>query len=164
MKYIRTKDGRIVEESKLEPGLKQTCITLIRKRDNKTLTQIICDDMDDYVEMIAVGEYCKYHKINPKEIRYERTVLLNEILKQSNTIEELCDAFVLKTKEEIDDIYRKITKSDLGLEMRDKYGVPRRSVNWFYLNDPFEIYGAIWTDKGLIYVAKMNDKGELELL
>ena len=25
-------------------------------------------------------------------------------------------------------------------------------------------YGAIWTDKGLIYVAKMNDKGELELL
>ena len=26
------------------------------------------------------------------------------------------------------------------------------------------IYGAIWTSKGLIYVAKMNDKGELELL
>ena len=30
--------------------------------------------------------------------------------------------------------------------------------------EKFEIYGAIWTDKGLIYVAKMNDKGELELL
>lgn len=27
-----------------------------------------------------------------------------------------------------------------------------------------EVYGAIWTDKGLIYVAKMNNKGELELL
>ena len=26
------------------------------------------------------------------------------------------------------------------------------------------IYGAIWTSKGLIYVAKMNDKGELCLL
>ena len=26
------------------------------------------------------------------------------------------------------------------------------------------IYGAIWTDKGLIYVAKMNEEGELELL
>lgn len=23
----------------------------------------------------------------------------------------------------------------------------------------YNIYGAIWTDKGLIYVAKMNDKG-----
>ncbi len=26
------------------------------------------------------------------------------------------------------------------------------------------IYGCIWTSKGLIYVAKMNDKGELELI
>ena len=26
------------------------------------------------------------------------------------------------------------------------------------------VYGAIWTSKGLIYVAKMNDKGELELI
>ncbi len=26
------------------------------------------------------------------------------------------------------------------------------------------IYGAIWTEKGLTYVAKMNDEGELELL
>ena len=26
------------------------------------------------------------------------------------------------------------------------------------------VYGAIWTDKVLIYVAKMNEKGELELL
>ena len=27
-----------------------------------------------------------------------------------------------------------------------------------------EIYGAIWTDKGLIFVAKMNSEGVLELL
>lgn len=27
-----------------------------------------------------------------------------------------------------------------------------------------KIYGAVWTDKGLIYVAKLNDKGEWELL
>ena len=26
------------------------------------------------------------------------------------------------------------------------------------------LYGAIWTDKGLIYVAKMNEDDELELL
>ena len=32
------------------------------------------------------------------------------------------------------------------------------------LNKIKAIYGAIWTDKGLIYAAKMNDKGELELL
>ena len=27
--------------------------------------------------------------------------------------------------------------------------------------EEYEIYGAIWTDKGLIYVAKMNEKGEI---
>ena len=26
------------------------------------------------------------------------------------------------------------------------------------------VYGAIWTDKGLVYVIKMNEKGEFELL
>ena len=35
MKYVRTKDGRIVDESKLEPGLKQNLITITRKIDNK---------------------------------------------------------------------------------------------------------------------------------
>ena len=33
-----------------------------------------------------------------------------------------------------------------------------------YNSDTLIVYGAIWTDKGLIYVAKMTDKGELELL
>lgn len=33
-----------------------------------------------------------------------------------------------------------------------------------WIGSGFEIYGAIWTDKGLIYVAKMNEKGELELI
>ena len=27
-----------------------------------------------------------------------------------------------------------------------------------------KIYGAIWTDKGLIYVAKLNEKGKWELI
>ena len=63
-----------------------------------------------------------------------------EILKQADTIEELCDEFV----------YRKIVcpkiKCFEGCENKQ------------------EIYGAIWTDKGLIYVAKMNSEGVLELL
>ena len=35
--------------------------------------------------------------------------------------------------------------------------------NDLFLED-YDWYGAIWTDKGLIYVAKMNSNGELELL
>ena len=67
-----------------------------------------------------------------------------EIIKQADTIEELCDEFVcLENKMAFHDL-ETITSS----------------CNLKHLT----IYGAIWTDKGLIYVAKMNEKGELELL
>ena len=39
----------------------------------------------------------------------------------------------------------------------------KTDMKWF-VEKGDNVYGAIWTDKGLIYVAKMNDKGELELL
>ena len=65
-----------------------------------------------------------------------------DILKQADTIKELCDEFVM-----ISDGKHKL---DIGCH---SYG-----------DKKIQIYGAIWTDKGLIYVAKMNEKGELVLL
>lgn len=83
------------------------------------------------------------------------------IIKQADTIEELCDELIIYDKEQCIrefitiDFYNKTYwfKYD-----EDEYSKPIKIKP----ND--EIYGAIWTDKGLIYVAKMNDKGELELL
>lgn len=68
-----------------------------------------------------------------------------EIIKQADTIEELCDEFVA--------IHKTFSKT---------YCI--RKVPFEKQDENFNIYGAIWTNKGLIYVAKMNDKGELELL
>ena len=71
---------------------------------------------------------------------------------RADTIEELCDEFVLFYDSEE-------TKPDLTY---------RGDFNDLYFQNELKhsakCYGAIWTDKGLIYVAKMNDKGELELL
>ena len=65
-------------------------------------------------------------------------------IKEADTIEELCDEFVIK-------------------DVNEKYAYIREErPDILYQN--CEIYGAIWTDKGLIYVAKMNEEGELELL
>ena len=69
----------------------------------------------------------------------------SSIVAQADTIEELCDCFV-----------------EVGL------GNPM-VVTWEYvLHDEdrrnFDVYGAISTAKGIIYVAKLNEKGELELL
>ena len=73
----------------------------------------------------------------------------DNILNQADTIEELCDEFVL-----IDGENEHYIKQD-----NDIHHIRRKWAIGNYI-----VYGAIWTDKGLIYVAKMNKEGELELL
>ena len=85
----------------------------------------------------------------------------NEI-RLSDTISELCDEYVT-----VDSKFEKPSICDIYELGGEKF------VYWNeYSNEPLlkevlkesDIYGAIWTDKGLIYVAKLNEKGELELL
>ena len=68
-----------------------------------------------------------------------------KIVKQADTIKELCDEFVV--------VRENGEPMIVSLELAKEYA--KCSIT---------TYGAIWTDKGLIYVAKMNEKGELELL
>ena len=86
---------------------------------------------------------------------------ISNAIKQANTIEELCDDFIYKNE-----LYKEIRKfynHFLGEEV-----IRLTDVGDLFFDLEKEewqkIYGAIWTGKGLIYVAKMNDKGELELL
>ena len=65
------------------------------------------------------------------------------IIKQADTIEELCDEFVVVIENKPHLIPREWLKQEIIVDV---------------------LYGAIWTEWGLKYVAKMNDKGELELL
>ena len=64
--------------------------------------------------------------------------------KQADTIEELFDQFVI-------------------IDNNGKHHVfdPFDLKTWKTDN---QLFAATWTDKGLIYVAKLNDKGELELI
>ena len=79
---------------------------------------------------------------------------INEpILAKSNTIEELCDEFVIVIKNN--------SLIPNGYYVVKEYLLAYQS---FKMDKDNELYGAIWTDKGLIYVAKMNDEGELCLL
>ena len=75
-----------------------------------------------------------------------------DIIKQADTIEELCDYYIVFDNEE----HCSITK-DYGDFLEIFYECQRHC--WLD-----KAYGAIKTSRGLIYVAKMNEKGELELL
>lgn len=89
-------------------------------------------------------------KGNPNHL-YNKSRIQTEILQQADTIEELCDEYCLKGSDGTRLVYNRSDFADLKKNILSNNG-------WT------EIYGAIWTPKGLIYVAKMNEDGELVLL
>lgn len=68
---------------------------------------------------------------------------------EADTIKELCDVFV----------YAKCDYMELEEALREKEWQEAECEQ-----DESPLYGAIWTKCGLIYVAKLNEKGVLELL
>ena len=80
---------------------------------------------------------------------FEITFRKEAIIKEADTIEELCDEFVA-------------VNDDMDLPLLDSLeNICLLLTSKNHMNDI--VYGAIWTDKGLIYVAKMKN-GELVLL
>ena len=107
---------------------------------------------DTIYEVVSDNEKV-YHvkaKGNPNNIYSKSKCQVDA--KEGKTIEELCDEFVVAYEDGARIVYGDLewakTKAKASLELGNK------SI----------IYGAIWTDKGLTYVAKMNEEGELELL
>jgi len=78
----------------------------------------------------------------------------SKALNQADTIEELIDEFVIEYRDESKIISIYDNTDEFLIEHKDE-------IESGYIKN---IYGAIWTDKGLIYVAKMNEDGELVLI
>ena len=72
-----------------------------------------------------------------------KVLSVNDVAKESDNIEELFDCYV---------------------DYHEGYNADFMRINRPVKRHGHEIYGAVWTDKGLIYVAKMNEKGEWALL
>ena len=92
------------------------------------------------------GRILDFDKLN--EVSKLSIDMAEEPIRESENLEELCDRFVVidkETKEVVDIVY--------FLEYA-KLWAPLK----------YDIYGAVWCEWGLKYVAKMNDKGELELI
>ena len=78
------------------------------------------------------------------------------ILRESDTIEKLCDHLVVIEKES--SFSPHIQYRFLGNLFID------HSYDEKFQQNKLIVYGAIWTNRGLTYVARMNDDGELKLL
>ena len=143
-KCVRTKDGRIID-------LNSKLVSSYEIIDDNTAKEEYGEDngfICVYYFDEDIGEHIEYDN---KGGRSMDNWYLRDIIKEANTIEELCDVYVLDEK-----LYYKIEDLKFHIKQLKEWN------RWpDYLIKP---YGAIWTDKGLIYVAKLNDKGELELL
>jgi len=92
----------------------------------------------------------------------------DELYKSADTIEELCDELVVENPErdihekciDLQDVFDFVEEQEIPIGIKD-FDEKRDLISGKH---DWKVYGAIWTDKGLIYVAKMNEKGELELL
>lgn len=90
------------------------------------------------------GEFVGYNIVDDFMI-----ILRNQVVKSADTIEELCDGFIFKDT----------CANELHL-VNQNGGISMLGATLFKET----LRGFIETDTGLIYVAKLNDKGEFELL
>ena len=91
------------------------------------------------------GRILDFDKLN--EVSKLSIDMAEEPIREAKTIEELCDEFV-------------------GVDNTCENGhqllraIPYKCANFWNGG----VYGAVWCESGLKYVAKLNSKGELELL
>ena len=113
------------------------CIKYIRMKDKVYIAN--CDVFDQFGK--------KWYWVGGDE----KAICVENVIKATDAIEELCDEFICVRKRD-DEHYNTKDKKIFDYWLLEKEYI---NCDWF---------GAIWTDKGLIYVAKLNEKGEFELL
>ena len=147
MRYIRTKDGRIID---IEAFIN-------KEKENPYYSDYEFEEIKNdgdtcVISWTAVGTELNTIKEQVfKKCNFGATID-SPAISQADTIEELIDEYVVDCSEDY--------------EYPEYY--PKVCAGWLlgdYIQaDGFIVYGAIWTERGLKYVAKMNEKGELELL
>ncbi|MCR4661677.1 MAG: hypothetical protein K5765_06755 [Clostridia bacterium] len=147
MKYIRTKYGRIVDIEKF----------INEEKDTPYYKDFEFEEIskDGVLKWTAIGtEKCSIKDQIGRRCHFSAT-LDSEIIKQADTIEELCDCFIAVDK-----------NGNLCENPMIAKGHCFKSFCNYYKANGIDVdcYLAILTDKGLVYVAKMNDKGDLELI
>lgn len=95
----------------------------------------------------VVDTYEVSYVIGYTEDGFEKKVYKENVIKQADAIDELCDEFVYCYKDDMPILVNEEQIKQIILVGKIQ-----------------DIRGAIWTDKGLIYVAKMNEDGVLCLI
>ena len=111
--------------------------------------RVYSTDVDGVDYLVYNHEYDGVDEWSSKFYEYSK----KEIVKESENIEDLCDKFIIIDKK------TRIPDERFEIQFTSLKEAKKRYAKAIDI-----LVGAIWTHKGLKYVAQMNNKGELELL
>lgn len=162
MKYVRTKNGITTSNTATHELTEHICCAgYFRTLEKGAFVRIGREWWNFYGSWVdIIDENGTHYSIRPDEVKR-----VTKELPYVDTIEELCDEFIYI--KHIDDKCFKYFYNSIDTAKNELYNSdgtlhykPRKDL---------EIYGAIWTtgehgEPILKSVAKMNEKGELELL
>lgn len=167
MRYIRTKDGKLFDLKKIKDEIKNDEVYNVFYYDYRFKKPRPFDSFDCCGSRGLILEYTYKGKCNVAFIKenktYNDSVFLEcdpEGYRESDDITELCDRFVLMDKEDEgpleDELIGKRYNEVLNeFKFRIRLGCDPRKMN---------LYGAVWTDKGLSYVAELEQNGKWKVL
>ena len=161
MKYIRTKDGIYTDyySRALASMPSRTKDVYIRHKEKKESFEDIAKDYRLSLWTIRNIYGTGRNHVNwqcSKQKKHGHIPDDEVVIQEADTIEELCDEYIVKYRH----LYYRNYSLEKAIQKRDWLC----KNNFVVLGEKPDIYGAIWTNKGLVYVAKLNEKGELELL
>jgi len=110
------------------------------------------DGIYDYDEIYENKHNHTLRSQGTKEECFDFVYMMKSGIAKADTIEELCDEFVVVYKDSEPYLTQHLSYAEM-----EEYNLQVNGNNGI-------IYGAIWTDKGLIYVAKINEDGILCLI
>ena len=111
------------------------------------------DGIFEISDILIDGRIKVYMFHNPNLRRFTRIYEAKDVIGQADALKDLCDVLVIEEQNIYDNgIHKYLMEQPFVFEKDGDF------------SKTLSTKGAIWTSKGLIYVAEMNDKGELCLL
>lgn len=119
-------------------------------------------------EVIHFFEATGYYNVKTDSSEpYSGLISLDSVILESDNLERLCDLLVaVNRKERYNTILKKTFEFEDKLtpvkncSLKSMSGWIETFSSWY---KDYDIYGAIWTPKGLKYIAKFNEDGEAEI-
>lgn len=168
-KYIRTEQGVFDIEKEVKKVLDSVIEEVnfsyqlnLESARNENEYNDLKEKLKEEIDNIKVKvDFNEYFYVYVEASFTDRDSDFGKIIKSSDTIEELVDEYVSINKENK-------FHSLIEIEKHGNRFTRDKITSWVETLEKklkkCDIYGSIWVDGNLIKVAKMNEKGELELL